>query len=177
MTILWTVLGSVAILIAFVVLIGLLLPERYEGRSQVTLAKPPAEVWEALLDYQRHPMTGKMKKGIEEESNEDGLPTWVEDMGHGERIAVRTISADAPNSMVREMASQAVPMSSRWQYTLEPVPAGTRLTMDGETTIRRGTWHVPIFRVMMKVNGGVKKGLDIQQDMVAQSLGVPADRS
>lgn len=177
MTIVWTLLGSLAILIAFIVLIGMLLPERYEGRSQVTLAKPPEEVWEALLDYQRHPMTGKMSKGIADESEENGLPIWVEDMGHGERIQVRTIAAEAPNRLVREMASEAVPMTSRWQYELEPIAAGTRLTMDGETTIRRGTWHVPIFRVMMKVNGGVKKGLDIQQDMLAQSLGVQAQRS
>ncbi|MCH8811892.1 MAG: hypothetical protein IID07_08670 [Gemmatimonadetes bacterium] len=33
-----------------------------------------------------------------------------------------------------------------------------------------GTRHTPIFRVMMVVGGGVKKGLDIQLDMVASTL-------
>ena len=177
MTLLWTLLGSLAILIALVVLIGSLMPERYEGQSTVTLAKPPEEVWQALLDYQRHPMTGKMMKQIEAEGSEDGLPVWVEEMGHGERISVQTKAAEAPKHMVREMSSQAVPMTSTWKYALEPQGSGTKLTMDGETFIRRGTWHVPIFRVMMKLGGGVKKGLDIQQDMLAGTLGVPPERA
>ena len=44
------------------------------------------------------------------------------------------------------------------------------------THIRSGTWHVPIFRVMMVLGGGVKKGLDDQMDMVAATLGVEAQR-
>ena len=177
MMIFLNILGGLAVLIAFIVLIGMLMPERYEGESEVVLAKPPEEVWAALLDYERHPMTGKMKKSIQSEATEEGLPIWVEDMGHGELIQVRTTEAQEPKQMVREMASKAVPMTSTWQYRLEPVPEGTRLKMNGETFIRRGTWHVPIFRVMMKVGGGVKKGLDIQMDMVADSLGVPAKRA
>jgi hypothetical protein len=35
---------------------------------------------------------------------------------------------------------------------------------------------VPLFRVMMVLGGGVKKGLDIQMDMVADTLGVEAQR-
>ena len=38
---------------------------------------------------------------------------------------------------------------------------GCTLTIDGETTIRTGTWHTPIIRVMMVFGGGVTKGLDI----------------
>ncbi len=78
--------------------------------------------------------------------------------------------------MVREMASGTVPMTSRWKYTLEPAGEGCKLTIDGETYIRSGTWHVPIFRVMMCLGGGVKKGLDIQMDMIAGTLGVDARR-
>ena len=63
-----------------------------------------------------------------------------------------------------------------WSYTLEPAEAGCTLTIDGETYIRSGTWHVPIFRVMMVLGGGVKKGLDIQIDMIADTLGVEAQR-
>ena len=51
---------------------------------------------------------------------------------------------------------------------------GCTLTIDGETTIRTGTWHTPIFRVMMVLGGGVTKGLDMQVDMVADTLGVEA---
>ena len=97
-------------------------------------------------------------------------------MGHGERITVTTTDADRPRRLVREMRSAAIPMTSRWEYSFEPDGKGCRLTLDGETIIRRGTWHVPLFRVMMAVGGGVKKGLDIQMDMVARTLGVDARR-
>ncbi len=97
-------------------------------------------------------------------------------MGRGELITVKTVEAERPRHMVREMTSKSVPMTSRWEYTLEPAGEGCRLTIDGETYIRSGTWHVPIFRLMMVLGGGVKKGLDIQMDMVADTLGVEAQR-
>lgn len=65
---------------------------------------------------------------------------------------------------------------SRWEYTLEPNGEECKLTLHGETDIRSGTWHVPLFRVMMFLGGGVKRGLDIHMDMVADTLGVEAER-
>ena len=58
----------------------------------------------------------------------------------------------------------------------EPAGEECKLSIDGVTYIRSGTWHVPIFRVMLLLGGGVKKGLDIQIDMVADTLGVEARR-
>ena len=187
MTILWIVLGIVAVLILVPVLIGLLMPERYEGQTKVFLANSPEEVWVALQNYESHPMTGKMMKSAEvlpKTEWVDDLPAWVEDMGHGERITVKTVEADRPVRLVREMASASMPMTSRWVYTLEEADGGSdlnlrgcHLTLHGETYIRRGSWMVPIFRFMMVVGGGVKKGLDIQIDMVAKTLGVDARRA
>ena len=95
-------------------------------------------------------------------------------MGRGERITVKTVEADSPRRMVREMQSAAMLMSSTWECDLDDVEGGCRLTMHGETFIRPGGWMVPIFRVMMVIGGGVKKGLVIQMDMVAKTLGVTA---
>ena len=176
MTIIWFALGGFAGLLFLVFVIGMFMPERYVGLAQVTYDKSADDVWTALLDYDRNPMTGKMKKSVQTQSIENDLPVWTEEMRSREVITVKTIEADRPQHMVREMTSISVPMTSRWTYTLEPLGEGCKLTMDGETTIRSGTWHVPIFRVMMKLGGGVKKGLDIQMNMVAESLGVEAKR-
>ncbi len=176
MIFIWVGLGGVALLVVTVVVIGLNMPERYEGHSQVVYATTPEDVWSALLDYEGHPMTGKMTKSVEAQPAENGLPVWIEDMGHGELITVKTVEAERPRHMVREMTAKSMPMTSRWEYTLEPTDEGCKLTIDGETYIRRGTWHVPIFRVMMALGGGVKKGFDIQMDMVAGTLGVEAQR-
>ena len=176
MTIIWFLLGGLALLIVTVIVIGLRMPERYEGRSEVVYARTTEEVWGALLDHDKHPMTGKMNRSVLAQPEENGLPVWIEDMGHGELITVRTTEMDRPKHLVREMTSKAMPMTSRWKYTLESAGEGCRLTIDGETSIRSGSLKVPIFRVMMVLGGGVKKGLDIQMDMVADTLGVEARR-
>ena len=178
-TFIWIGVGGlavVAVAAVSVVVIGLVMPERYEGRSEIVYDRNAEDVWDALLDYDQHPMTGRMKRSVEAKPAENNLPVWVEDMGNGELITVKTVLADRPRHMVREMTSKSLPMTSRWEYAIEPAGDGCKLTIDGETYIRRGTWLVPIFRVMMVVGGGVAKGLDIQMAMVADTLNVEPGR-
>lgn len=158
-------------IVALVVVVGYLMPVRYEGRTVLEFDHAPPRVWEALQDPEAHPLTGKMMKSVEVLPAEDGLPRWKEDMGHGEVITVTTEVLEPPRRLVREMASGSVNMKSRWEYELEPAGEGCRVTLSGVTDIERGTWHTPIFRVMMVVGGGVKKGLDIHLGMVRATLG------
>jgi uncharacterized protein YndB with AHSA1/START domain len=170
MIFLWVLLWIVATLIVASQLIGHFLPERFEGRAHADFDAAPAEVWQALQDVDRHPMTGRMKQAVERLPDEHGLPCWVEDMGHGERITVKTVTADRPRRIVREMSSAKVDMSSRWEYGLEPRDAGSRLELHGVTHIRGSTAMTRMFRFMMVVGGGVKKGLEIQLRMLAATL-------
>ncbi len=172
---LWIILGTVAGMIVVPIIIGLLLPERYVGQLKVIYAKPPDDVWAALADFEEHPMTGKRMKSIEKLPDENGMKTWVEDMGRGEKITVKTVLSEQPTRIVREMSAASMPMSSRWEYALEPVDTGCQVTLSAETYIRQGNWMVPVFRFMMVVGGGVRKGLRIQMDMVSATLGVEAE--
>ena len=168
-------LSAVVALIVLPVLIGFLMPVRYEGRTVVEYDRSVQQVWDALQDVESHPMTGKAMRSVEHGAD-DGPPAWKEDMGHGEVITVTTSTFEPPHRMRRAMTAGAVQMSSRWDYTLEAAGQGCRVTLSGVTDIERGTWHTPIFRVMMVVGGGVKKGLDTQIDMVASTLAVEARR-
>ena len=47
MTFVWIGLGAIALIVVTVVLVGLLMPERYQGRSQGVYAKTAEEVWDA----------------------------------------------------------------------------------------------------------------------------------
>jgi len=108
-------------------------------------AASPDDVWSALLNYEKHPMTGKQMKSVEPRPDENGLPVWVEDMGRGELITVKTVEATHPYRMVREMSSTSVPMTSRWVYELEAVNDHCKLTLRSETDIKTGSWHGPFF--------------------------------
>ena len=176
MTWLLILLGATVVLIAQLVVIGFLMPVRYEGTTTVEYDRSLQQVWDSLQDVEAHPMTGKMTKSVETLPSDEGRPAWKEDMGRGEVITVRTTAFEPPDHMVREMTSGTVNMTSRWEYALEPAGEGCRVTLSGVTDIERGTWHTPIFRVMMALGGGVKKGLDIQLDMVASTLQVEAHR-
>ena len=166
----------IVVLLALPVLIGLFLPVRYEGRTVVEYDRSVQQVWDALQDVEAHPMTGRMMKSIETPTIDRGRPAWKEDMGRGELITVTSTAYEPPDHMIREMSSATVNMTSRWEYGLEPAGPGCRVTLSGVTDIESGTWHTPIFRLMMVVGGGVKKGLDIQLDMVASTLGTEARR-
>jgi hypothetical protein len=146
MTFLWLGVGGFAVLVVATVGIGFLMPERYAGRSHRVYSSTAEDVWQALLDYNTHPMTGKMMQSVQAQPAEQGLPVWIEDMGRGELVTVTTVEADRPRHMVRKMTSKTVPMTSQWEYTLEPSGEGCRLSIDSETYIRSGTWHVPLFR-------------------------------
>jgi uncharacterized protein YndB with AHSA1/START domain len=171
------VLVAIVALIVLPIIIGFLMPERYEGTTTVEYDRSVEQVWDALQDVAAHPMTGAMAKSVEALPWEEGRPTWKEDMGRGEVITVRTTAFEPPHHMIREMTSAAVNMTSRWEYELEMAGRGCQVTLSGITDIKSGTWHTPIFRVMMVLGGGVKKGLDIQLDMVAATLETEAQRT
>jgi hypothetical protein len=168
------------IIVALVVLpvaVGFLMPVRYEGETIVEYDRGAQLVWDTLQDVTAHPMTGKMMKSIEPLPANQGRPSWLEDMGRGEVITVVSAVHEPPHRMTREMTSATVNMTSRWDYEVEPTGDGCRVTLSGVTDIETGTWHTPLFRLMMVAGGGVKKGLDTQLDMVATTLGTQARRT
>ena len=80
-------------------------------------------------------------------------------------------AATAPSHVKRVMTDSIVPLTVTWEIHVEPTPTGgSRISATGENVIRSGTWHVPIFRVIMRL-GGAEKGLRDYWSSVAQTLG------
>ena len=156
------VLGCLVGLAAVLYCVGFALPGRYEGETALELPHPPLQVWEAIADFRANPLGGSMaREVIEHRPGEpgEGQPSWTEDLG-STRVKVRTAVSEPPGRLVREMEDLVVPMSARWEYALEPVGDGaTLLTIRNETTIALGTWHAPLFRVILKLAKGAEKGV------------------
>src|SRR5205085_241578 len=143
----WIVLAVLALLLVAPFVVGSFLPERYEGHVCLTLRQAPEEVWAALSDYEKHPVTGSMRQKTEKLPDENGLPAWVEDLG-STRITVTTTEATPPRRLRRHFADASLPMTSDVDLRLEPDGAGCRVSASAVTTIRPGTWHVPLFRLI-----------------------------
>ena len=88
--------------------------------------------------------------------------------------AWKTTSADEPRSLVRTVEDLVVPMRATWTYTLTPEDEGTRLKVESATRIDLGTWHSPIFRVLITLTRGIEKGVKHYAARLKQSLDKPA---
>lgn len=171
---------AIGVLALSLVLIGVAfrvsrrLPEHSEVRSEVTYPKPPADVWAAILDYKRHPLNGKATKKVSSLPSENGHPAWSEELGLAGEMRVATQEEVPPRSLVRVMAHETLPFKTRWSYTLEPSPAGCRLTLKGEAFVKRSLAHVSIQSLIAPKH--FQKLLDAHLDQISQSLGVVAQR-
>ena len=154
----WIAAASLLGLVALVFLVGTLLPERTRARGRLDVPLSPAEVWRRLADFERHPMSAGMCRGTERLPDENGLPVWIEDLGSS-KFRVQTVEAEEPRRIVRRMTDQVVPMTARSVIELEAIGSGTRLTMETDVTLARGTWHVPVMRVTLALFRGVRGGI------------------
>lgn len=170
----WISLGSLVALVSFVLLVGLLLPDTYRARGSVLLAAPPDAVWAELLDAERHPHAGRMARSVERLPDEGGRAVWIEDIGES-RVRVVTVEAVENERLVRELADGVVPMTARWTVELSAAQGGTRLVLENRTVIRRGTWHVPLFRVLMTLTRGAEKGVAEWVDGIEPGAGKRID--
>jgi hypothetical protein len=164
------ILGGIVGLAILVIIVGRFLPEKYAARAEITFRRPPEDVWAAMSDYHKHPMMGSMMKRIEDLPAENGLPAWVEDMG-STQMAVTTVVSEPPLHVVRELADRVVPMIVRAEVHLQRLENGCKVTATQETWIRRGTWHVPIFRIILTITKGARSSLVKYWRRIAKDLG------
>ena len=162
MDVLLVVLGCLAGLVVLLYCVGFALPSRYRGEASFDLPHGPAEVWDAIADFRANPMGGAMARDVDEHRPGEpgpGQPSWTENLG-STRVRVTTAGAEPPLRLVREMEDLVVPMTARWEFTLEGADgASTRLTVVNDITIGLGTWHAPLFRVILKLSRGAEKGV------------------
>ena len=165
--------GAVLLLLATPFVVGRFLSKDYHGNVTAVFAAPPAEVFVAFEDYRTTPITGSMWKGTEDRESENGLASWVEDMGSSQ-ILVRTETAESPSKLVRRYEDSVVPMTARVELVLAPVDTGdggTRVTGVNHFEVADGTWHVPFFRFILTLTNGANRSLTEYLTATGKALG------
>jgi uncharacterized protein YndB with AHSA1/START domain len=151
-------IGGVLVLAAAVPwIVGRFMSPEYGGEVERTVGAPPAAVFAALSDYAALPHAGAMCKKVAALPDGGDLPAWTEDLGQSV-VTVRTLEAEAPRRIVREMSDSVVPMKARWELDLVPDGAGTRVVLRHRGRIDDGSWHVPYFRFLVKALGMADRG-------------------
>jgi len=148
------ILGSAMVLIVLlvggVVAVGSTLGEDYSSTVSMSFTQSPDDVWAAIADYELNPVSATMRRETVSLPDKNDAPAWTEDIGSS-IITVHTVESEKPARLVRFFEDGVVPMTSRVEYLLEADGDGTNVTMNGQTTIKDGTWHVPIFRVILSL--------------------------
>ncbi len=165
----WMILGGLIGLVLVLFAIGWMLPAHYSSGASAVLPAPPEAVWGMLIDHERTPCSSHMCKGIERLPDQNGAPCWREDIGSS-AITVRSVEQEPPRRIVRELEDSVVPMRARWELELEPVAAGTAVSVQQTGTIERGTWHVPLFRIAIHL-GAARAGMKAYLRRLATNLG------
>ena len=159
-------------LIVLGVIAGLLLPSRYEAGASIKLfAKHPQDVGVSIVDVEKHPLTGSARKSFTRLPDENGLPVWVEGID-GSKVNARVTQAQPPERLVMEMQDSALPVSATNDVTIEQLEDGTRVRSHWTTTIRSGSWQVPMFRLAMALSNGAKLSANDYLSRVSRNLGV-----
>lgn len=163
---LYLILGTLAALVLIPLVIGSFMPRDFEAFAKKHVAAEPQRVWAALNDYRNCPAGGRMCRRVEPLPDVNGLPAWREDLGSS-RTRNMVLVSDPPQRLVRRMEDEVIPLRVECEYRVSPADGGCDVTAMARGSIDRGTWHVPFFKFIIHVFGGIRKGQQQYLDAVA----------
>jgi uncharacterized protein YndB with AHSA1/START domain len=136
--------GGLVALIAALAIVGLFLRPGHVITRSAVIARPPADVWAALVDVAAQPTWRKDLKRVELLPAEGGKRQFRE---HGGQGAVRYVVDEEtpPSRLVTRIADENLPYGGRWLIELAPDGAGTRVTVTEDGFVKN-----PIFRTLSR---------------------------
>lgn len=125
--------GSLALLVVVVAVVGALLPKAHRASRWVVLKKSPREVYAVISDSANAPAWRRGLQKVETLPPENGLKRFRETSAHGAITYV--VLEDRPGErFVSKIADENLPFGGQWTFEFAPDGAGTklRITEDGE---------------------------------------------
>lgn len=122
-------------------LVGLLLPVDHTATRRARFARSPAEVWDAIVDFEH---AASWRTDIDRIDILD-VDTFVEHT-HDGPIRMRVVTREPPSRLVVAIDDPELPFSGTWTYELLPHDGGTELVIT-----ERGSVPHPIVRLMATV--------------------------
>lgn len=134
------ILGGIAAIIAVIATIGLMLPRDHVAARSARLNAPPDSVWAALVNTEDYPRWRSDVMKVEELPAVNGRRSWRESAKENS-ITFVADEEQMPAKLVTRIADDDLPFGGRWEYSLAPDGAGTRITIT-----EKGWVSNPIFR-------------------------------
>jgi hypothetical protein len=147
------VIGCLVLLILCVLVIGAALPKRHVTSRSAQFRATPEQLYVRIAGPQEWRPDVQKSETIHDSS---GRELMRETSKRGETVTYEILDNVSPKSLTRRIATQNLPYSGSWTYSLEPVTGGgtrVRITEDGEV-------YNPVFRLVSRFILGQTKTMD-----------------
>jgi uncharacterized protein YndB with AHSA1/START domain len=136
--------GILVGVVAFIAIVGLLLPMEHHASRTATVAASPDKVFSVISDVARYAEWRSAVTKVDVLPDDGGGLRFREHGGDGP-IVFRIEQADPPHTLRVRIDDPGQPFGGTWTYELAPDGAGTSVTIteDGEV-------YNPIFRFMSR---------------------------
>jgi uncharacterized protein YndB with AHSA1/START domain len=143
----WALLavGVVVGVVAFVVVVGALLPRDHVATLAARIAAPPSAVWATITDPTGFTTWRSDVTRIELLGSTPSGPSWREYSRHG-AITMVIDAAEPPRRLVTRIADENLPYGGRWEFDIEPDGAAASRVVISE----QGSVYNPVFRFVSR---------------------------
>jgi Polyketide cyclase / dehydrase and lipid transport len=163
------VVGSIAVLVAVVAVIGALLPKAHRASRWVVLKKTPREVYAVISDTANAPGWRHDLQKVEDLPPVHGLKCFRETGAHG--VITYVVLEDRPGELfVSKIADENLPFGGQWTFEFAPAGAGTRLRLTEEGEVRN-----VIFRFVARHIFGHAASIEGYLRDLGKKLGEPVE--
>ena len=136
------VIGSVAVIIVSVLVIGALLPEAHEATGSALIGASPEQVFDVLVDVDRYPEWRTDVTSVEILGRNP--LRWREQSG-GNTITLEVVERSPPQRLRVRIADPDLPFGGTWTYALARDDGGTRVIIT-----EHGEVYNPVFRFVSR---------------------------
>lgn len=142
---LWIALGILVGVPLLAALAGMLLPRDHLARMTIELRSPPERIWSLVSDFGSLPQWRPDVSAVTVDSSSAATVRFSEKSKHG-TIPYEVVSQEPPRRQVVRIIDDRQPFGGTWTWDIEPLAAGTRVTITEAGFIKN-----PLFRVMSKL--------------------------
>jgi uncharacterized protein YndB with AHSA1/START domain len=141
-------------LVAVVVGVGLLLPEKHRVSESARFRVSAEQLWEVITSYGAYPTWRSSVSAVERLPDMNGHSVWKETDSHSGDIPYETVESVPNKRLVRRIADPKLPFGGTWTFDLEATTEGVALTIteDGEV-------YNPVFRFVSRFIFGHTKNI------------------
>jgi len=150
--------GLVFLSVVAIYSLGIFLPSTYSVTVTRTFDASSDAVWTKINDYEAHPVSGRMARQITNLPSDPDQPAWVEDIGSS-KITLTTLDQEPGSFLHRQAFDSVVPMNAVIKIRMSREGDQTTVSITNQTTVRQGTWQVPLFRLSLYFTNSLETGI------------------